>query len=431
MLRLAKDWPILYALDNLESLSPTEHEAVRGFLDDLPRPGKAILTTRVNRRIGKSLHIEGLSTPDGASLVLRRAGELGVTIEEPEIPLLEELVTYVGGLPLALLYAINSMAFGRKFPEVLEATKGGQFLKLLAFSFESSLTELTGSGRLLLVFLALSKASRTRKELLRFTKSEDELDELLAVLQDLSFIRNAKEDQNQKRFSIENEMLRDHVLERAPHILSGEEYERVMQESKARSAISRSVSIEVERALRNARQASFEDWSSAAKILEAARESWGEDPRILSKLGYYYFRLKRLDPARKLMEGAINRGFEDAETFAYLSIVLYYQKAWHEALQRADTALALRPRYPLAEQLAGECHLAIADQERLILDATTVENHLNDAIKHLTRSLINEERSQRDEQFNHRSQGLIDRAEANLERMAERGVSTVESASEA
>src|SRR5262249_95785 len=55
ILSQARELRILFALDNLESLDDIEHEEVGHFLDDLPAPSKAILTTRIDRRIGRGI----------------------------------------------------------------------------------------------------------------------------------------------------------------------------------------------------------------------------------------------------------------------------------------------------------------------------------------------------------------------------------------
>ena len=414
-LNVARDFPTLFALDNLESLSPKEYEAVRNFLDDLPRPSKALLTTRIDRRIGRLLSIDGLPEDDGVALITRRLLNLDLSLNETEGALVRDLVEYTSGLPLALVYATNAMINGKSLSEVLESTKGGQFLNLLAFSFDSSIKELIGTKLLILAFLAMSKAPRTRKELLRVAKSEEELDEALQGLRDMSFMRSSRGDQRRSRFIIDNEMLRDYILERAPHILSEAEHQQVMKEAKVLAAPSRSASIEIERALQSARRTASDGWGGAAAALEEARGKWGDDPRLLAQLGYYQYRLQHLDAARHLMESAINKGLEDSETFANLALVLYHQRAFHEGLQRAETAIALRQHYPLADQIAGECLVGIAERDRLLLGHETLTGYVNDGIKHLSRSMRTEERGLRDEQFNARSQRTIQRAEALLQ----------------
>ena len=64
-----------FALDNLESLDDIEHEEVGHFLDDPPTPSKAVLTTRINRRIGRTIQLDGLPESEALELLIRSIRE--------------------------------------------------------------------------------------------------------------------------------------------------------------------------------------------------------------------------------------------------------------------------------------------------------------------------------------------------------------------
>ncbi len=145
-----------------------------------------------------------------------------------------------------------------------------------------------------------------------------------------------------------------------------------------------------------------------------ARKIWGEDPRLLAQLGYYYYRMENRGTARILLERAIAAGLESAETYVHLALVLFYENSYNAALGHAESAITLRDHYPMAEQIAGECLLEKAKRERFTLRSDVRLEILQRALNHLRRSLIAEERTRTDEAHNHRSHRLIEQAEVDI-----------------
>jgi len=406
-----KDMPTLFALDNLETLSEEEHEEIRHFLDDLNWPHKAIITTRVNRRIGGDLNLGGLPPERARELLVRRLADHGIEIDAGDEEALNQIVEYTGALPLALVYCVNAIQNGRTISETSEAIRGQQFLNLLQFSFDSSLSDLQGSKLKILVFLAISRHSRTRREMLSLADDEDDLDESLSLLRDMSFIRPTWEEQKQNRFTIDNRMLKDYVLERAEHVLSSADFKAVTSKANVLPAqvTSETVALEVERAIAEAKRAA--GWLESVQILEAARQKWGDVGRLLEQLGYYHYRLQNRPLARRLMEQAIQRGYESSEIYVHLALVLFYERDYEESLRRAETALALKARVPQAELIAGQCHVAIVERDRFLHDYGWSVRHLEEARRHLERSMVPETHRASDQRHNERARATLERTE--------------------
>lgn len=406
VLELAKSMRIFFALDNLESLTDAEYAEVGVFLDEIAAPSKAIVTTRLTRRVGKDIELTGLPAADARQFLLTRLQGAGMDIADEDTDRIDELVEYTDGVPLALVYCANAIRNGRTIEETLAAIKGRVFLELLQFSFESSLQALTTDGLRILLFLALSKHPRTRRELLEVVADDAQFDRAIASLRSMSFINLSWEQKKQIRFSVQNPQLKDYVKKRAPEELTKEQYAFVLKKARVlpTDAESPSVSVEIERALATARSL---DWREAAQELESARHAWGDDPELLAQLGYYYYRLENRAAARPLLEQAIREGNEVAETYFYLALVHFYDGRIDDALRCARAALTLRSPFPLAEGLAGQCLAKKAEAGKLLFDGRTIRSWLEEAKVHLNASVIAEERGPKDEERNRRAQASL------------------------
>jgi tetratricopeptide (TPR) repeat protein len=407
VLSLAQSTRILFALDNLESLDEAEYSEVGTFLDEVPPPSKVMLTTRIQRRFGSTIALKGLPAPDAREFLLTRLAAWGIDISEEDSTCIDDLVSYTDGVPLALVHCANAIHNGRTIEETLDAIKGREFLELLQFSFESSLAELKADGLRVLLFLALSKHPRTRRDVLQVASDEQELDDILGVLREMGFIRPSWEQKKQMRFSVDNPLLRDYVRKRSPEVLGPERYAFVLRKAEVlpADAESPSVTIEIQRALAKAQSLG---WREAIDVLEAARATWGRDPDLLAQLGYCYYRTENRAAARPLLEEAIAKGLESATTYFHLALVLYYDGDASAALRYVKTALTLRNPYPLADALAGQCLVAKITAGSFLLDTGAKRGLLEEAAQHFKQSLIAEERGLRDEAHNRRSHDSID-----------------------
>ncbi len=415
VLSLARSMRIFYALDNLETLDDAEWDEIGNFLDELPGPSKAVVTTRVNRRVGRGLQLTGLTTEDGRHLFISR-----LTAQIPEFDAndddteaIDEIVRHVNGFPLAIVSSSNLVANGYSIRDALDKIKGGQTLELLQFSFESSLKRLMTDEVQTLLFLSVSKYPRAREELLDFSEHDDRLGEILKTLLDMSFIRRSLEDKKRVKFVVENPLLKDYVSKRAPELLSADEYALVLKRARIApsQAQSASVLIEVEREIARARDA---DWDDGIRILEAARRRWGDEPRLIAELGYFYYRMQNRPVARSLLEKAIALGYESADVFFHLALVHFYDNRPDDALVHAETALTLRAEFPGAERLAADALLARVARDVFTLDDTVKTDLLRRATAHLQRALIADERGFNDEAHNRKVRELIARADEHL-----------------
>lgn len=390
ILSSAKTFRILFAVDNLESLDEEEHEAVRSFLDDLPSPSKALVTTRINRRIGREVHLKNLPTPHALKLLLDRLESAGVLPSEDDFETVNQIVSYTNGFPLALVWSANQISSGYTISETLELLKGKGILEFLEFSFESSLALLDQPRLEALLFLALSKHPLSRKDLLTFASDDQHLSEILEALIDRSFVAKSWQEKRQVRFVMDNPLLSDYVKQRIPQLLPTERYAFVLQQAKVSpaQAESPSVSIEIERAIEAANELSRTDWRAAIETLEAARSKWGEDARLLARLGYLQYRVENRGAARFLLKQALDMGYENAEVFVHLALALFYDQEYDEALRMAESALKRRAVYPQAEQVAGQCLFRKAERNALMLDDRDRLQLLERALAHLRRSLV-------------------------------------------
>ena len=304
------------------------------------------------------------------------------------------------------MYCANAIHNGRTVEDTLGAIRGRVFLELLEFSFESSVDQLDESALRVLLFLALSKHARSRRDLLQVVADDGQLDDVLPSLTAMSFVKPSWEQKKQMRFAVENPLLRDYVKKRVPEVLPQQQCALVLRKAQVlpADAESPSVAIELQRAMTEAKS---QDWRQAIKTLESARQAWGDDPTLLAELGYYYYRTENRAAARHLLEAAISKGHESASTYFHLSLVLYYEGVFDDALRYVKTSLTLKSPFPLADQLAGQLLLAKTRSAALLLDNRMKRARLEEAARHYQRSLIPDEIGFRDEAHNHRSQEAI------------------------
>ena len=105
----------------------------------------------------------------------------------------------------------------------------------------------------------------------------------------MSLVRRAAEEKKQVRFVVDNPQLRDYIAKRGLELLTQEQINFVRSRANVQAMlVSPSVSFEIEKAIENARQSAFSDWNSAISELEMARKTWGDDSRLLERLGYYH-----------------------------------------------------------------------------------------------------------------------------------------------
>src|SRR5262249_30293675 len=146
----------LLILDNLETV---DDDDLLDFLNELPEPTKALVTTRHRIDVARPVRLTGMSHEDAVVLIPQEAErkEVVLTLEEQEA-----LWQRTGGVPLAIVWSIGLMGLGGSIESVLHRLGSGQ-TDIARFCFEESLARLRGhdAHRLLLALsLFVSDASR-------------------------------------------------------------------------------------------------------------------------------------------------------------------------------------------------------------------------------------------------------------------------------
>ncbi len=182
------DQRTLLIVDNLETI--TDQETILSFLYDLPRPTKAIITTR--HRIAPLLapiHLRQLSEADSIALINHLCEENDVTLTAAQTHLLFERT---GGIPAALIYSIGQIAAGYSVETVLERLIQADG-DVVRFCFEDSVRPLRGGpAHHLLMAMSMFPKHPVRDAVVHVAGlSQDHFaaEEGLAVLQKLSLAR--------------------------------------------------------------------------------------------------------------------------------------------------------------------------------------------------------------------------------------------------
>ena len=408
--------PVLFALDNLESMDDMELDAIGTFLDELPRPSKAILTTRDSRRVGRKLELHGLPESDSIDLLHAKLEAQGIERLEEDEATLAEIARVTGGLPLLLNYCATVIALGCTPAEALDRLRGDEFLRFLYFAFDSSVSSLSHPALGLAYLLALKRAPVRRKEMLFLFGEETELDEAIHRLGQLSLVDRT---QQGKRvlFKLSTPQLREYLLKRAPEILAPELVSIIRQAANAGPTESESenVASAIEQVIRDARGTARRlGWATAIEELQRGRERWGEDRRILGALGYFHFRNRNRSEARRLLEKSIAAGHESAETYTNLALVYYFDQQYDLAIARAETGLSLRPDDARAKQVLSESLFGKAMTARFMITESQRRDLLRRALQHARESVIDDDISAWSRAHNDRSTDVAVRAESLL-----------------
>lgn len=412
-LELASQSPILFVLDNLETLDETEAPAVYRFITNLPSPSKCVLTTRVGRDIGRPLVLSGLPYESARDLFLSKVADFGIEITDEAISnVADSIVKYASGFPLSLIRAATMISEGHEPSDILSRLRGQESLAFLEFSFESSIRSLSAADVQILYYLALSPTDRSRKECGFFSSTDDELTTTLSRLLSATLIVRTSEDKKSIKFRVAHDPIRDYIKKRAPEILTPHACSEVLKRTGVQTpeAVAVQVRAEIAKCLTEARDTAHEiGWEAACSMLEASVAKWGRDPEMLASLGYYHYRSRRRELAIPLLREAILLGRETGDVYFHLALCLYYDHDYDGALASAEAALTIDPGKRLAEQLAGECLYYRTSSARFELSTDQSRKALSKAISHFERSFISNERSDADVQHNERSQAWIDR----------------------
>ena len=412
----AKEMRILFALDNLESLSDDDMEDVGIFLDDLPPPSKAIITTRDNRRLGKPITLTGLPHDDAIELLMWMFADADIELTKSERRVLDEIVKATGGVPLYLKYAANNVTHGGcTASEALDRLSGRPILDFLEFSYANCFARLPEGAMRVACFLAMSPRPRKRNELAKVCEASDELDDALRRLDQLSFVERVN-DSRPTSFRLSSPQLVEYTRQKVRQTLSPAVVTLIQDQLGITTLSSpRNVEIAVDRVIEKTHLQ--RSWFDRITVLEEARVEWDDHPKILARLGYCYFREHKRRKARTLIQTAIERaesefGFESPLWYAQLGLIHLIDGHIDDAIRRAQAATTLRPRFHFAEQVLGQALYEKARRGRLTMSQDRVMDMLKEAKLCLVRSLYYDDTKGVRGVHNDRSHRLIGRIES-------------------
>ena len=426
VLSLANDVRVLFALDNLETLTGDDMDEIGLFLDDLPRPSKAIVTTRDSRRMGYAIVLSGLPEDDARELLMRSLSEAQIEPDESQSAILDEIIRKTSGVPLYLKHAANAITQGGCSPEeALQRLTGKHILDFLEFSYANCFDRLSEGAMRVAYYLALSPRPRRRNELQRVCEESGELDEALERLSQLAFVERVAENKQGIRFKLSSPQLAEFVRLKVPKTLPANVVTLVANQVGTTTLSSpRNVEIAVQRIVEAADSVWRNSWVEGITTLEQAREEWDDHPMILARLGYYYFRNRSRRKANELIELSIKKGFDHPDSYATLALNHLFDGHIDDAIHRAHTATTLRPNFFWAEQILGQAFYEKAIRSRLMMDLESWVTLLEEARSRLLRSLRPDHTSTIHASHNERSHRLIGKIQAALSQSPRQRAST-------
>ena len=390
---IASKAPVLFALDNLETIDGSDWEEVRDFLDDLPRPSKAIVTTRDDRRQGRSVLLSGLERDSAVELIRKAATRHGAILDEYDDEVLGAIASATDGVPLYLVFCGNAIGQGCSTAEALERLQGEELIKFLEFSFKTSFDTMNDESVAVAYYLALSGEPRRYQDLKTVCPKDELLTQAITKLRQLSFI-DVTTQGKRTAYRISAPQLSEYSAIAARERLSPQLCAEIGRQAgvKPSATIATNVAIEVERAIADAEDsASSSNWQAGIEILEEARGRWGDAPMLLDRLGTFYWKMHQRSRARDLLEKAIKGGLRFSTTFFTLGLVSLYEGDYANAVTQAQMALNERPNYPQAELLLGDALSKEAVSAQLMISPERKRETLLEAKRHVAASFIDDD----------------------------------------
>lgn len=147
--RLLSNHKVLLVVDNMETI---EDEQVKSFLDDLPRPSKAIITDRRSVEAARPIRLTELSETEAIELIKDQCKVRDFTLSSHQM---KTLADRTGGIPLAILWSIGQMSAKGWGPDAVfrRLADAGQS-PVLDFLFKESFERISPMARKILKVLA-------------------------------------------------------------------------------------------------------------------------------------------------------------------------------------------------------------------------------------------------------------------------------------
>jgi tetratricopeptide (TPR) repeat protein len=150
---------VLIVLDNLETV---DDEKVNTFIRELPKPTKAIVTTRHRIDVSFPIRLSGMPWEDTCKIIEQECNKKNVDLTTGEAM---QLFQKTGGVPLAVVWSIALMGIGYPVKTVLDKL-GDAEDKFAEFCFKESLESIrSGPAYKILLTIALFATDAGREAL--------------------------------------------------------------------------------------------------------------------------------------------------------------------------------------------------------------------------------------------------------------------------
>ena len=123
---------VLLVIDNMETI---DDERVLNFLEELPAPTKALITSRHRLGTAVAIRLSGMSWEEAQYLIRQESGKKKILLQESEA---RRLYERTGGLPLAMIWSIAQMGFGYDVESILSRL-GNPTNNVTHFCFDGSI----------------------------------------------------------------------------------------------------------------------------------------------------------------------------------------------------------------------------------------------------------------------------------------------------
>ena len=223
VVRLLRSGAYLLLVDNFETITDP---AVGEFLQDLPEPSKALVTTR-ERKLERAwtIPLKGLEEAEALALIRAEGRRIGMpALEQAADAVLLPLYTATGGAPLALKWAVGQIKQpGQSLDTVLMALHEAQG-NLFDQMFSRSWKMLTSEARQVLMVMPLFATSATQEAIESASDIHHyRLDEALRQLVEMSLVAMIDAlEPPQRRYSVHplTRAFSESILKKHPDIQS-------------------------------------------------------------------------------------------------------------------------------------------------------------------------------------------------------------------
>ena len=146
---LLKEKKVLLLVDNMETV---EDEHIKLFIEEPPEPSKVLITDRRSVPNSDAIKLMALSKDESIQMIKNESKSHNMCLEETEQ---ERLVGMLGGVPLAIKWAIGQLASNYLDIDMLFKRLNEKSSPILDFLFDTSFKNLTPDSKAILAAFAL------------------------------------------------------------------------------------------------------------------------------------------------------------------------------------------------------------------------------------------------------------------------------------